>query len=83
MLNQGKCKFLSTLNVRLLYHDKLTNSTPITPAPIRIIFSGTLLRESAPVEEIITFSSICGKSPNDNKELKMSGLEFSGCAAAC
>lgn len=83
MLNQGKCKFLLTLNVRLLYHDKLTNSTPITPAPIRIIFSGTLLRESAPVEEIITFSSICGKGPNDNKELKMSGLEFSGCAAAC
>lgn len=67
--NQGKWKWhLTELKTAL----KLTNSTPITPAPIRIIFSGTLFKERAPVEEIITFSSICGRSPNENKVSELS-----------
>lgn len=36
----------------------LTNSTPITPAPITIIFAGTLSNDRAPVDETTLFSSI-------------------------
>lgn len=39
-------------------HFKLTSSSPITPAPIRTIFSGTLASFKAPVDETITSSSI-------------------------
>ena len=41
--------------------EQLTNSTPMTPAPIRINFSGTLLSERAPVEDMTTCSSNCEK----------------------
>lgn len=36
----------------------LTNSTPITPAPMTIIFSGTFFKDRAPVEETTVSSSI-------------------------
>jgi len=38
--------------------NKHTNSSPITPAPIKTIFLGTCLSESAPVDETIVSSSI-------------------------
>ncbi len=34
------------------------SSTPMTPAPIRIILEGTFARDSAPVDETIRSSSI-------------------------
>lgn len=37
---------------------RLTNSRPITPAPITIIFSGTFESFKAPVEETTVSSSI-------------------------
>lgn len=46
-----------------------TNSTPITPAPIKIIFSGTLFRDKAPVDDIITFSSTWKE--NDKMKVKI------------
>lgn len=70
-------------NVRLFYYDKFINLISIIFVLIRIIFFGILLRESVLVEEIIIFLLICGKSLNDNKELKMLGLEFFGCVVVC
>ena len=37
----------------------LTNSTPMTPAPITTRWSGTFLRASAPVDDTTVSSSIC------------------------
>ena len=37
----------------------LTNSTPITPAPMTTIFSGTFFKDKAPVDDTTVSSSIC------------------------
>ena len=50
---------LHAVQIAITDKNVLTNSTPITPAPIKIIFSGTLFRDKAPVDDIITFSSTC------------------------
>ena len=39
----------------------LTNSTPITPAPMTTIFSGTFFKDRAPVDDTIVSSSIYNK----------------------
>lgn len=39
----------------------LTNSTPITPAPMTTIFSGTFFNDKAPVDDTIVSSSIYKK----------------------
>lgn len=44
----------------------LTNSRPITPAPITTSFLGTADKESAPVDDTMVFSSIC-KNQTQNK----------------
>lgn len=38
--------------------DTLTSSTPMTPAPITIISSGTFFKDRAPVEDTMVSSSI-------------------------
>ena len=45
------------MNISIKLFIKLTNSKPITPAPIRIIFSGTLANFRAPVDDTTTSSS--------------------------
>lgn len=39
----------------------LTNSTPITPAPMTTIFSGTFFKDKAPVDDTTVSSSIYNK----------------------
>ena len=60
--------FLHAVQIAITNKNVLTNSTPITPAPIKIIFSGTLFRDKAPVDDIITFSSTW--KGNDNMKVK-------------
>lgn len=43
----------------------LTNSTPITPAPITTNFSGTFFKDKAPVDDTIVSSSIYKKSKSN------------------
>lgn len=46
-----------------------TNSNPMTPAPIKTIFFGTCLSESAPVDETIVSSSIYSDGSKDESNI--------------
>lgn len=51
----------------------LTNSRPITPAPITTSFLGTADKESAPVDDTMVFSSICkNQTLSNNSEMENS-----------
>lgn len=63
-MSAGKEEFVILRNFRLVIAKRrpneamLTSSTPMTPAPITIISSGTFFRDSAPVEDTMLSSSI-------------------------
>lgn len=55
----GRNSTAVTFDPNLLHTEP--SSSPITPAPIRTNFSGTSSKQRAPVDDMIVFSSICGR----------------------